>query len=179
MEFLFDFYYKLTTPLSGIYVQDGGNILSNDVDFFKTQSTDPEVLVYILLGLASIIFGLVYGLHRYSKWKKFKLFEDEMKSLDLNPDDESAFTGMVKRFELEEPVNVLMSARLFDEMATKEIEKVLGSAGSKSAKEKFIEAVYRIRTKTYHSDWLNQEVEEPALNTLDLGNETEGKVAVN
>lgn len=177
MEFLIELYYKLSTPLSGIYVQDNGGELKFNV--FESKGTDPVVLVYILLGLAFIIFALVYSLHRYNKWKKFKVFEDEMKSLDLNPDDESAFTGMVKRFELEEPVNVLMSARLFDEMATKEIEKVLGSAGSKSAKEKFIEAVYRIRTKTYHSDWLNQEVEEPALNTLDLGNDAEGKVAVN
>lgn len=176
MEFLLDIYYRFASPFSGIYVQD--NVLTNgNVDFFDSKGTDPVILVYILLGLACIIFALVYGLHRYSKWKKFKVFEDEMKSLDLNPDDENTFTGMVKRFELEEPVNVLMSARLFDEMATKEIEKVLGSAGSKTAKERFIETVYRIRTKTYHADWLQQD-EEPVLDTLNLSKDSENELAV-
>jgi hypothetical protein len=177
MELLVELYYKFASPLSGIYVQDKGGDLGFTV--FENKGTDPAVLVYILLGLAIIIFALIYSLHRYSKWKKFKVFEDEMKSLDLNPDDENAFTGMVKRFELEEPVNVLMSARLFDEMATKEIEKVLGSAGSKSAKERFIESIYRIRTKTYHSDWLKQEEIEPKLDTLHLSTDAENEVAVN
>lgn len=178
MELLFDLYYQLTSPLAGIYVQEGNLLSQGDVNWFKSTSADSKYLIWILVIMALIIFGFVYGIHRYNKWKKFKLFEDEMKSLDLNPDDESAFSGMVKRFELEEPVNILMSARLFDEMATKEIEKVLGSAGSKSAKEKFIETIYRIRTRTYHADWLQQKEQPAPAGTLSLTSEPEEEVAV-
>lgn len=179
MELFIHLYYKFTSPLSGIYVQEGNFLSQGDVNWFKSSNVNSSLLISILVGMALLIFTLVYSIHRYNKWKKFKLFEDEMKSLDLNPDDESAFSGMVKRFELEEPVNILMSARLFDEMATKEIEKVLGSAGSKSAKEKFIETVYRIRTRTYHADWLQQKEQAAPAGTLHLSEEPEQEMAVN
>ncbi len=163
MDIFSEIIFFFFSSIPDLYVQDfqfGGD----SPKFFDNKGMDPQILVWILVSLALIIFGLVYGLHRYNKWKKFKAFEDEMRTLDLNPDDESTFAGMVKRFEMEEPVNVLMSARLFDEMATKEIEKVLGSSGSKSSKENFIQQVYRIRTKTYHPDWLRtNEMEVPVL----------------
>ena len=176
MELFERIYYSVTNPFPGIYMQDSGSL--GDADLFKNSTVNSDILVWVLVTLALIIFGLVYGMHRYNKWKKFKLFEDEMRALDLNPDDESTFAGMVKRFALEEPVNVLMSARLFDEMATKEIEKVLGSAGSKTSKEHFIKQVYRIRTKTYHPDWLREPDELRSKELAVPAHNSEGEMAV-
>ena len=67
---------------------------------------------------------------------------------------------MARKYEMDKPANVLLSARLFDEMASKEIHRVLASAGSLKAKEHFIDAVYRIRTRTYHTDWMKETASE-------------------
>ena len=65
---------------------------------------------------------------------------------------------MVKRYQMKEPVKVLQSARVFDEMASDEIVRVLCSARSAASKESFIDTVYDIRNRTFHPDrFLNEE----------------------
>jgi hypothetical protein len=61
---------------------------------------------------------------------------------------------MVRRYKVGEPVQVLYSPKLFDDIATAEMRRILGSQGSTQAKESFINTIYEIRTKTYHPDWL-------------------------
>jgi hypothetical protein len=133
------------------------------VDVFKSSDVDPTFLVYILGGIVTLILVTIYGTYRYKKWKKFKEFESEMKSLDLAPEDEGTLADMVKRFSMDEPVNILFSARLFDEMASSEIKRVLGSPASAKLKQDFIDKVYMIRTKTYHPDWLNAGAKEEGI----------------
>ena len=60
---------------------------------------------------------------------------------------------MVKRYAMEEPVTILYSERLFDEMAADEIQRVIASPASAQAKEQFIDTIYKIRVRTYHPDW--------------------------
>ncbi len=133
------------------------------VDVFKSSDVDPTFLVYILGGIVALILATIYCTYRYKKWKQFKEFEAEMKSLDLAPEDEGTLADMVKRYSMDEPVNILFSARLFDEMASSEIRRVLGSPASAKLKQDFIDKVYMIRTKTYHPDWLNAAAKEEAI----------------
>ncbi len=120
---------------------------------WNPTETDPTTLLSVLGGIVSIIMLVIFGAYHFKKWKQFKTFEDEMRSLDLDPGQEGTFADMVKRFALDEPINVLYSPRLFDEMASSEMLRVLGSAGSIKAKQEFIDTVYKIRVKTYNPDW--------------------------
>ena len=132
------------------------------IQMFKSSSVDPTTLIYFLVGIIVMVVSLVYGTYRYQQWRKFKLFAAELKALDLNPENEGTFSDMVKRYKFAEPVNVIFSKRLFDEMAEKEIRRILSSAGSFNVKQQYIDIIYAIRTQTYHSDWLveSDELEE-------------------
>lgn len=66
MEFLFEIYFKLTSPFSGLLIQDR-ELNHGNVDFFDSKGTDPALQLYVLTGLAVIIFVLCYGLYRYIK----------------------------------------------------------------------------------------------------------------
>lgn len=119
---------------------------------FKNTSIDPTLLLSILGSLVALILLIVYGVYRYNKWKQYVAFEDEMKSLGMDSNAEDTLAGMVKRFQMDEPVQILFSPRLFDEMATNEILRVLASSGSLKAKQNFIDTIYEIRNKTYSPD---------------------------
>jgi len=110
----------------------------------------------ILGGITLLSVAIIYGTYRYQRWCKFKEFENEMKSLDLNPEQEGTLGDMVRRYQVGEPVQILYSPKLFDDMATAEMKRILGSQGSAEAKQKFIDAIYNIRTKTYHPDWATE-----------------------
>jgi len=126
---------------------------------FKNAGASPEILLPILGGITLIILIVVIGVYRFQRWKKYKTFETEMKTLDLDPESEGTFAYMVKRYSMEEPVNILYSPRIFDEMASQEITRVLASNASIQSKCKFIDLVYSIRTRTYHPEWItSQEV---------------------
>jgi hypothetical protein len=59
----------------------------------------------------------------------------------------------VKQYAMQEPVQILLSLRMFDELACQEISRVLGSSGSTTAKNRFVQMIYDIRKKTYFPDW--------------------------
>lgn len=126
---------------------------------YKSSSIDSTYLVWSLAILALTILLIMYATYRYRRWKKFKEFETEMKALDLESEQEGTLAEMVKRYSMDEPVNILFSARLFDEMASVEIKRVLGSPASAKQKQDFIDKVYNIRIKTYHPDWLTSEIQ--------------------
>ena len=113
--------------------------------FFESSQVDPDLLLGLAIGIAVIIFILVYGTYRYQRWWHYKHFEQEMKTLDLAPEQETTLADMVKRYAMNEPVRILYSQRLFDDLACKEMQRILASAGSAEAKEQFIDALYEIR----------------------------------
>lgn len=121
----------------------------NEKIFFSPTNVDPSTLLYFLIGLVVFIVVLSVGIYRYRRFKLFQEFNQEMTLLELGQDEESTLTRIVKRYSLKEPVSVLFSLRLFDELASKEIARVLGSPGSASQKQEFINIVYEIRKKTY------------------------------
>lgn len=118
-------------------------------------AVDTSSLIYILIGLSILTFAIIYGSYRYQRFKKYQEFEQEMNLLELDQLEESTLSEMVLRFALQEPVQVLVSKRTFDEMAAREIQRILGSPGSMKAKQEFINTLYEIRKKTYHKDWLD------------------------
>ncbi len=149
-------------------------------NIWENVGADPATIATILSVLFGIIFLILLGTYRYQKWKKYKTFEEEMKALDLHPDEEGTFAWMVKRYSMDEPVNIIFSARLFDEMATNEIQNVLSSNAPLSAKSRFINTVYDIRMKTYHPDWVapkkeisGDDLESPIVNLADIELEKE------
>lgn len=122
-------------------------------DLFRNQPIDPTVMIYALIGMAVIIGLIMYMTYRYQRYKKFVEFREEMATLELASDEETVLSDMVKRFSMQEPVQILLSKRVFDELAAQEINRILGSPGSVKAKEAFINLVYEIRKKTYQKDW--------------------------
>ncbi|MBN2329667.1 MAG: hypothetical protein JXR73_21175 [Candidatus Omnitrophica bacterium] len=128
---------------------------------YETSDFDLTVFIYFLGGLILSIFLFSFGNAQYHRWKKYKEFEAEMKSLDLDPGQEKAMSDMAKRRSLDEPAHLLMSVRLFDEMASEEIKRILRSPASAKFKQAYIDKIYRIRTKTYHPEWLDSQFHTP------------------
>ncbi|MFH1738101.1 MAG: hypothetical protein ABIH23_03775 [bacterium] len=159
--------FRFMTDWLPVYKTQGGKPGSFGFKFMNPEQVNTDVLLYILSGIALLVFTIVYGSYRYNRWRRFKEFEDEMKSLDLNPEQEGTLGDMVRRYQVGEPVQILYSPKLFDDMATAEMKRILGSQGSAEAKEKFINAIYNIRTKTYHPDWIGELAPREASSSAD------------
>ncbi len=132
-----------------IFVQQDGNQLFSNGGLWSNDSVDPSILFGIL---GAILVSLALGtflVYRYQRWRRFKAFEDELQQLGLDPNQEGTFGDLVKRYKMNDPVEILFSLRMFDEIAAREMDRILGSPGSKSAKEEFIDTLYEIREKTY------------------------------
>ena len=123
-----------------------------NVKFLTAQTVDPAVIFGVLGGIVLAIALGIYISYRYKKWCTHRTFNSEMQQLGLNPNQEGTFGDLVKHYKMKDPVQVLYSLRMFDEMAALEIVRVLGSPGPISAKEDFIDALYEIRQITYLSD---------------------------
>lgn len=119
--------------------------------FFVASSADPTIVFTILGGILVALAISTYGVYRYQKWRRFKVFENEMQQLGLNPNQEGTFGDLVRRYKMNDPIQILYSLRMFDEIASREMERVLGSPGSMKAKNEFIQTLYEIRERTYLS----------------------------
>lgn len=151
--FLFNSFYDILTSPVFLPRCQGPKKPSFGFDFYTVAKVDTKIVLTVLGGITTLAFLIIYGTYRYQRWCKFKEFENEMKSLDLNPDQEGTLGDMVRRYQIGEPVQILYSPKLFDDLATAEMRRILGSQGSVETKQKFIDAIYDIRTKTYHPDW--------------------------
>lgn len=124
-----------------------------EVRMFSNQTVGAEFLVYLLLGLTCLVGIIIYATYRYKRYKKMQEFNNEMSQVGLSADEESALTGLVKQYALQEPVQILLSLRMFDDLACQEISRILGSPGSTVSKDRFVQMIYDIRKKTYFPDW--------------------------
>ncbi|MFH1737691.1 MAG: hypothetical protein ABIH23_01695, partial [bacterium] len=111
------------------------------IDLFEpTTQVNPNILLGVSIGLAILIFITVYGIYRYQRWLHFMIFENEIKMLDLDPDEVSMLSEMVKRYAKHNPDEVLRSQSFFDDIASKEMQRILSSGQSAEDKEQFIDA---------------------------------------
>jgi len=147
--FLFHSWFSFFPTL---FIQDGDSF-ARYKQLMGSSALSSELFIKLLISLMGIVLLIMFLTYQYQRWRRYRDFVVEMKALDLDPGEEGTFAGMVKRYSMDEPVRILFSPRLFDEMATTEIFRVLGSAGSQEAKEEFINSVYDIRKRTYHPEW--------------------------
>lgn len=130
--------------------------MQEKIIFFNSTSSDATSLVYFLVGLLALTALVSIAVYRYRRFKTYQEFTQELSLLQFDESEETALTNIVKRHSLKEPVTVLFSLKLFDELATKEISRVLGSPGSIAQKQKFVNLVYEIRKKTYFQDFVSK-----------------------
>ena len=120
-----------------------------DVNFYKAKTFDPKIIFSVLGGIVALLSIGIYCVYRYQRWRKHQAFVSELQQLGLNTEQEGTFGDIVKRYKMKDPVEILYSLRMFDGMASEEMLRVLGSSGSQSAKEEFIDTLYDIRQVTY------------------------------
>jgi len=153
MDFFHSGSYWIVSTFPTVLVQES----SQAFDFFAPFATQYSTLILLLgslmtFALVSISIGI-----KFNRWRKFNLFLEAMRAIDLDSTSQMIFAWMVKRNRLKEPSGVLRSRRIFDEMASGEIFRVLCSAGTLEAKEGFIDTVYNIRNKTFHPDRMERD----------------------
>ncbi|MDP8245261.1 MAG: hypothetical protein P9L94_14350 [Candidatus Hinthialibacter antarcticus] len=124
------------------------------LDFFNNSSYSIEIFIYTLLAISVVIAATVYGNNKYQWFQKISRFRDEMHSLQLGAADEALLSDLVRRYMMKEPSEALASLPLFDELAQKEIQRVLSSPGSSEAKEDFVKRIYEIRQKAFFPEWV-------------------------
>ncbi|MDP8246495.1 MAG: hypothetical protein P9L94_20615 [Candidatus Hinthialibacter antarcticus] len=122
----------------------------------------PYLYIAITVLILLVIISVIY--YFFKRFKKLEEFKNELQSLGLGEEGESTLVDMVKRYAMQEPLDILMSVKTFDQMAIQEIERILASAGSSKAKQKFINLIYEIRLKTYYAELIdaNEEIEDSA-----------------
>ncbi len=128
----------------------------------ETSQIPVEYIIYGLLAIVFFIGIFTYASYRYQKWRRYQKFIEEMQTLDLDPDQEGTFADLVKRYNMDEPVNIIYSKRLYDELASQEMIRILASPGTVEAKAGYIETLYEIRDKTYTPEWLESVKKEPS-----------------
>lgn len=137
----------------------------SSVSFFQ-PSEIPLTTFVTAIAICLIIAGLIYYFYKsYDRMRKEKNLRDEMDMLDFGNEESSTLFDMVKRHTLNEPVEVLYSLKLFDELAQEEIARVLSSAMSSDSKGKYVEMIYNIRRKTYFAQIQEEPTGEPIPQT--------------
>jgi hypothetical protein len=129
-----------------------------ELQLYRTTTIEPYSLLLCLVGVIFILVLAIFLNYRYKWFKKYKQLKESMVYLDLNQEEENLLAGMIERSRLEEPVKVLFSLPLFDDLATKEIRRVLCTPGSSKAKQAYIQLVYDIRQRTFFPDWNVKEI---------------------
>lgn len=121
--------------------------------FFSNTTVDTHIYVIVFIIVGLIVLTATVGVHYYKRFKKMRQFKEELEQLDLGETGENTFVDLIKRYALNEPVDVLMSVKLFDDMAMQEINRILGSSGSMTSKQQFVNMIYDIRQKTYFPEY--------------------------
>ncbi|MBZ0257160.1 hypothetical protein K8I31_13925 [bacterium] len=124
-------------------------------EFFNNSSYSIEVFFYMLLTASVVIAAVVYGNNKYQWFQKINRFRHEMHALELGAADEELLSDLVRRYMMKEPCEALASLPLFDELAQKEIQRVLSSPGSSESKEDFVKRIYEIRQKAFFPEWIS------------------------
>jgi len=92
---------------------------------WNPSEVSPVFLVLFLFttGLAFVLFP--YFLRQYRHYLQAIRFREEMDAMDLKREDSNILRELVQRYALNEPVKILYSLPLFDELAQKEMVRVL------------------------------------------------------
>jgi hypothetical protein len=125
-----------------------------------TPTGNPTVILAVMAGVAVLISLLVVASYHLRRWQRHRRFLQELNLFALEENEGSTLIDLVKRYATDEPVEVLYSLRMFDELAEKEMNRVLGLQGSRESKQQYIDLLYAIRQKTYFAE-IGEEASEP------------------
>lgn len=121
--------------------------------FITNSPVNSATVLWFLFGLVVVITVFMYGSYWIQRRRKQLAFLSEMVTLGLNANQEGTLASIVKRYRMHEPVSLLLSEKLFDEMATREMVRILGSQAPADTKEKYIQELYAIKQRTYNHDF--------------------------
>ena len=120
-----------------------------DFPLLTPSEINLKVAGWVLLLCVALILLIYFIYKRYIRFKKQQELLEELEIRDYESMESNTITDLVKRYTLNEPIEILYSLRLFDELAEKEMERVLGSSLSSESKNQYVDLLYRIRQKTY------------------------------
>lgn len=146
---------------------------------FSPENVPTPFLLAILAGIALIVGLIIFFHYRSIRLKKEYAFQEEMKILEMDDKESNALADIVRRYALNEPVEILYSLPLFDKMVEKEMERVLSTPLSSDVKKRYVDLLYLIRQKTYFPEEYRahvtasnrQEGELPSLFTEENNND--------
>ncbi len=137
-------------------------------EFFNNTTVTWGPYLYIAITVLALVVCISIIHYFVKRYKKIEEFKNELQSLGLGEEGESTLVDMVKRYAMQEPLDILISVKTFDQMAIQEIERILASAGSSKAKQRFINLIYEIRLKTYYGELINnEEIEDETLESAE------------
>ena len=122
------------------------------IDLFNNNALNVAAFAWFFAIVALLIVLFTGGSYLWQRYKKQLEFKMEMEALGLDPRQEGTLTSIVKRYRMQEPMSILLSEQLFDEMATREMIRILGSQASLETKDHYIRELYVIRERTYKRD---------------------------
>lgn len=120
---------------------------------FITPTADLTVVVWIVFALlGTVALGIVTS-YLWQRYCKFRQFQQEMNALGLNSEQEGTLSAIVRRYRMHEPIDILLSEKLFDELASKEMVRILSSPASAELKDRYIRELYEIRDMLKPKNW--------------------------
>ncbi len=120
-----------------------------DVSFFQSNSANLETIIFLVLGCTLFCVAVFFIYKKYMRFKKEQELQEEMELRDFESVESSTVNDLVKRYKMNEPINIMYSLKLFDELAQKEMSRVLSSPLSSQSKTQYVDLLYRIRQKMY------------------------------
>ncbi len=119
------------------------------VKVWNPSEVSPVFLLVILFSTALAFILFPVFLRQYRHYLQTMRFREEMDAMDLRREDSNILWELVQRYALNEPVKILYSLPLFDELAQKEMVRVLSHPCSSHAKMHYIDHLYGLRQKMY------------------------------
>ncbi len=121
-------------------------------DFITPNALNATIIVWFFVIVAACICVFTVGSYLWKRYLKNREFRFEMQTLGLDTEQEGTLAAIVKRYRMDEPMSILLSEQIFDEMATREMVRILSSPASAEIKEKYIGELYDIRQRTYQHE---------------------------
>ncbi len=135
---------------------------------------DPVLILGTLAAVTFLVAVVTFASYRFRRWQKQRRFIEELDQIALEENEGNALINLVKRYAMDEPVEILYSLRRFDELARREMARVLALPGSKESKQEYIDLLYSIRQKTYFSDVSAHADEEQTKSIAERESDSQG-----
>ncbi len=139
-----------------------GQPTASIIENMSSQWLEPTSIFSAVGGIILLLFICSFSFYIYQRRKIYRKFIDQLQFLGLDPKEELTLKYMVKRYPYKKALQVLDSTRIFDDMASQEMIRIIRSEGSIEDKEDFVDTVYKIRT-TAHTSNFTQDIREETI----------------